>query len=375
MEAIKYAKGFYDANKNLEVHIALNSSSPIELAKSCFWIKKVYAIETSRKATKEMQTKGENTSFFKNIPKRWDYIITENRIILETQGRSKIYWLEKAFLEYLKLSKKFLHAKNGEGILFYTRKLPKSLKYKPGVQVTLNLPKTALNFVKKYDSKGKKICIMLGGSAGYCMYPHINSWIKIIKSLNRTFPDVKIYLTGVKKSIKGRTNTQAYTNKQINNLLKQFNNVIDCYDIGLWNQLALVKQCDIFISPHTGFGWLVSHVGTPWLVISGGDWEEVTAVFNGLPFYCVLPNDRNYPYWGQKSFNKYSNKGKIKGMDPEDLDKKIPEVIEGAKLLFDKDFIYKDALNKHILNIKKSNIRPDYKKKMLANPRSFEPSW
>ena len=57
---------------------------------------------------------------------------------------------------------------------------------------------------------------MLGGSAGYCMYPHINSWIKIIKSLNRTFPDVKIYLTGVKKSIKGRTNTQAYTNKQIN---------------------------------------------------------------------------------------------------------------------------------------------------------------
>jgi ADP-heptose:LPS heptosyltransferase len=375
MEAIKYAKGFHDANKDLEVHLALNSSAPIELAKVCPWIKKVYAIGTSREDTKEMQTKRENTSFFKKIPREWDYIITENRVILETAGRSKIYWLEEAFLEYLKLSKKFFHAKKGEGTLFYTRKLPSGLKYKSGVKVMLNIPRTALNFAKKYNSPGRKICILLGGSAGYCMYPHINSWVKIIKSLNNAFPDVKIYLTGVRKSLKGRTNTQAYTNKQIQSILKQFNNVVDCYDIGLWNQLALVQQCDIFISPHTGFGWLVSHVGTPWLALSGGDWEEVTAVFNGLPFYCVLPEDKHYPYWGQKSFNKYSSKGKIKGMIPKDLDKKIPEIIEGAELLFSKKFTYANAIKKHVQNIKRADIRQDYKKKMLTDVQSFKPSW
>lgn len=375
IEAIKYAKGFHDANKNLEVHVALNNSAPIELTKVCPWIKKTYAIGTSPKDTKEMLTKGANASFIKSIPKEWDYIVTENRIILEAQQGRQIYRQEEAFLGYLKLSKKLFHAKEGEGTLFYKRKLPKGLRYNSGIKVMLNLPKTALKFAKKYDYSGKKICIMLGGSAGYCMYPSIESWIKIIKSLNETFPDVRIYLTGVRKSKMGRTNTQAYTDKQIESLLKQFNNVVDCYDIGLWNQLAIVKQCNMFISPHTGFGWLVSHVGTPWLVISGGNFEEVKAVFNGLPFYCVLPDDKDYPYWESKNFDKYANQGKIKGMRPQDLDKKIPEIIEAADLLFSKDFSYKKAVKRNILNIKRANIRRDYKKKMLADMQSLKSSW
>jgi hypothetical protein len=134
--------------------------------------------------------------------------------------------------------------------------------------------------------------------------------------------------------------------------------MIDCYDIGLWNQLAIVKQSDVFLSPHSGFAFLAPCVNTPWLAISGGDWPEY--FFNHVPFYSVLPDNPEYPCYGDSStLDSGHRTGKIPDMDPQKFDKRIPEIVEAAKLLMDDGFTYEKALQRHRRNIQNANVRRD----------------
>ena len=353
LEALKMSKGFYNANKNIEIHVALNKETTYELAKACPWIKKYYAVDT-----KDILKHGVKAKSFKAIPKKWDYVLHDFRILNEVAGKNKLWSIEKAYVNYYKLTQKVFDVK-WQGNIWEKNKYPKELKYKPRSKIDLNLPKKSLSFVrKKYDHKDPKICMMLGGSAGYAYYPSIKTWIKIIKLLNKEIPNLKIYLTGVSESKKGRTHTQAYTNKNIEQL-KKLDNVVDCYDIGLWNQLALLKMCNVFISPHTGFAFLVPCVNTPWLAISGGDWPEY--FFNDIPFYSVFPDDKKYPYVGKGKYSKHTGNfsgkwGKIPHMNPKNLDKKISEIIKYTKILIDKKLTYKESVKLHVKNIKKKGF-------------------
>ena len=114
-----------------------------------------------------------------------------------------------------------------------------------------------------------------------------------------------------------------------------------------------MESCDIFLSPHTGFAFLAPCVGTPWLAISGGNWPEY--FFNNVPFYSVLPDNPDYPYQG--AIDTEGDSPKIPCMQPNNLDKKIPEIIEAAKLLLDKDFTYEKAVERHKQNITHANIK------------------
>jgi hypothetical protein len=58
-------------------------------------------------------------------------------------------------------------------------------------------------------------------------------------------------------------------------------------------QLAVVAECDVLISPHSGFAMAALAVGTPWLSIAGNKWPEF--YFNGTPFYSVLPDRSRFP--------------------------------------------------------------------------------
>jgi hypothetical protein len=68
---------------------------------------------------------------------------------------------------------------------------------------------------------------------------------------------------------------------------------VDAFDLALVEQLAVLEACDALLSPHSGFGFAASCVGTPWATISGGRWPEY--FFNGVPFRSVLPDPRRYP--------------------------------------------------------------------------------
>ncbi|MFH0906554.1 MAG: hypothetical protein V1824_04420 [archaeon] len=364
VEGLKYARGFYEANKDLEISIALNKYAPYNLANLCSWIKNIYPIDVY-----EILDKGNNASCLKQIPLKWDYIVTNNLPLLEARF-SDIGQEETGFLAYLNYCIHNFKSKSDEGKLYALKKgkyndsiesksfidrLPKELKYKIDSKIIFKLPKENLEFIKKYDYNGKKICIMLGGSGEACRYPSVDSWIKIIDSLNKKFKDLRIYITGIRKKIKGRTNTSAYSDKEINKIINSSENIIDCYDIGFLNQLALVESCDIFLSPHTGFGFLASCVATPGLTLSGGNWGEF--FYNGTPFYSIFPNDPNYPHSG--ALDTENRIEKIPGMNNTEIEKKNPEIITAVKLLLDKNFTYKKALAKHKENIAKANIRKD----------------
>ncbi len=357
-EALKYARGYLVANKGYEISIALNKYSPTELTQATPWIKHTYPIDIL-----EVGEKGEKAKTLKQLPRNWDYVLIDNRPMKEVGLRRDSIWpkangkrqqnLDGLLASYAAMGK-LLHSKHG---IFPIWTPPPGLKYSKEAYLNFEIPRKARGFVKKkYAFSGVKICIMLGGSKNAAAYPSVRSWMKIIRALTEAYPRSRIYITGVHATYKGRTTTRAYSKEKLAPLFKRFNNVVDCYDIGLWNQLALLKYCDMFISPHAGFAFLAPCVGTPWLTISGGNWSEY--FFNGVPFYSVFPDDPDFPYRNRVPHLVYKNKrwGKILPMQPERLEKKIPEIVHAAGLLLDPTFTYQKALRRHKWNIAHANV-------------------
>lgn len=344
VEALKFAKGYKNANKNLDVYLLLNARSAWELAKACPWIKKAYPVDAYQ--FRQYKSYKEKASALKGIPKTWDYIVADNRApnySVENEG-----W---EIRDCYSFTKDYFKARKGSGFT-YDSKHPEHqpIKYKPNSKITLQLPKEAIKFAEKYGHNGPKITILPAGSGKPKRYPSLKAWEEIIKAFNKEFPDAKIYLTGFNKVSK-KTRTRAYTQDQIENLVNKFDNVVNCCNIGLWNQLALIKNSDMLVSPHTGFSFLAQTVGTPWLAISGWWWPEY--LLNDVKFYSALPKCKFYPCNPGGPCDPKINAGKSSDcMSDKAIRKRIPEIMKGAKLLMDKKFTYKKALSMHLKKVK-----------------------
>jgi len=341
VEALKHAKGYKSANKNLDVYLLLNARSAWELVKGCPWIKKAYAVDPY-----EVRKKKENASSLKKVPKLWDYVITDNRAP-KYSGPDDGWEILRCY----EVTKDYFKARKGKGFT-YTSKDPSAqiLPCNPNSHIDIQIPAKALKFAERYRHSGLKITILPAGSGKPGRYPSIESWENIIKTFNKEFPDTKIYITGFNK-ISKKTRTRAYTLDQIKNLVNKFDNVVNCYNIGLWNQLALIKNSDILVSPHTGFSFLAQTVGTPWLAISGWWWPEY--ILNDVKFYSALPDCKLYPCNpGSPCDDKINAGKKADCMSDETIKKRISEIMKGAKLLMDKKFTYKKALSIHLKKVK-----------------------
>jgi len=366
VEGLKYAKGLLDTNADLEISIVLNNRTATELAEACNFLKAVYKVDE-----REINMFRDSAACIKRIPLEWDFYIWDNR----PQSPSKNE-MEEAFLRFADYCKRKLKVKEGIGTLF-PMTLPAPMKYTDEACVDIQLPDHAKGFANKYQRKGEKFCIMLSGGSvtkRYC--PSLKSWIRIINAINKNHPECTIYLLGARKSAGNeRSYTAAFSEEEIKSLLSRFDNIIDCYDLGLWNQLAIIKQSNIFISPHTGFGMVVLCIGKPWLTLSGGDWPEY--FFNkGVPFYSVFPNDKDYPHAGRtkySSWQKASSKNwlfskierrinniygrlQIPSFREKRVAKKIPEIINAIRLLLSSDFTYETAFKTHLSNLRSANI-------------------
>lgn len=357
VEALKYARGYYEANKNIDIYLLLNANSPIELANSYHWIKKTYPVSLL-----EVCKKGEKATCLRKIPKTWDYIISDSRVRDFKKG-----WDEDDLIYTQQILQKIFKANIARGytIIVHTGLNPNKeykkqiIPYSLNPQLSLSIPREFLQHVKKYKYYGSKICIMLGGSAGANQSPTVEIWQEICQSLFDNIPNLKIYFTGITKNVKGRTTTNDFTLKSIDSLVRKLSNAENCFNIGLWNQLALIRSCDLFLSPHTGFAFLAPIIGTPWLTISGCRWHEY--LFNHIPFYSILPECGYYPSQNEtkKGCGKLLSEDK-KSICMQDslLRNKIPEIIKGAKLLLSKEFTYRKAINLHLNKIKKPPYDP-----------------
>jgi hypothetical protein len=345
-EALKLARGFQAANPGLEVHVALAKRTTWECALAVDWLAGVHVMDGGAFAG---ATQEASRQMLESVPRRWDYLILNDWIMDDTAGQQHIHGEELELVSYLKASREYFIASHQAtvdtfDVQDWLPRLP-GLAYDVDAQVRLRVPDTAREWVERtFPQSGPSACVLLGGSGGPAHYPAVRSWVRILRALARAIPDLRLYVTGVRRRVAGRTATDAYSDAQVRTILESVPGAVDTYDLGLWRQLALVERASFLLSPHSGFAFLAPCVGTPWLTLSGGMYAE--NFYNGVPFFRVLPGNRQYPY-GQRLGLRYSaRRPRVPCMRPERLEKRIPAVIEGARLLLDPGFTFTAALKR-----------------------------
>jgi hypothetical protein len=190
------------------------------------------------------------------------------------------------------------------------------------------------------------ISVVLGGSSAPWLYPSAASWELILSSLRDRFPDAAFCLIG-KLIADGRTTTKI-TRSHVDRISAAVGDVIDCFDRPLLEQLAFVEGSDLYLSPHTGFGFAALAVGTPWLAVSGGHWHE--NFFNGVPFYSIIPDTRRYPCfaWDEPlpviEADDDGEGPRTPSMSAARIREDLPELMHAAELLIEQRLSYQQAL-------------------------------
>jgi len=333
IEALRYTLGYHKADSNYEISLVLSKHTPYFLADLCPWIKKTYTVDLP------WDTKASEVSqdLMSHIPQSWDYVVSD--------ARSKTTeYCPESYFTYYKLADQYFAVWIEKGFCG-----DKTIPYKPNCQLRFKLPEKNLSFAKKkiIDTK-VKIGIMFAG-ADYAEHnPSIESWQEMVDVLYKQYPDLSIYLFGrIERSDRG-TVTAGITKGDVESFLKRYPKSVNCFDMGLLNQLAIAKHCDVFVSPHTGFAFAVLSVGTPWLTISGTHWAEY--FYNGVPFYSVLPDCGKYPCYGRmlKECLENTKQGKrVLCMTRDRLRKGLPEILKGAEILINKKWDYETCLKGH----------------------------
>ena len=222
------------------------------------------------------------------IPRQWDWVLDDFRRHQDIQLA-----LFPGLRDYYRASDERLAATRGRSVVGAT---PPG--FVPHQQLRFTLPETARAATAQRLSPGAaatRIAVMPAGSSDRALYPSVESWTLILDALADAFGDVQIALIG-KRTRDARTAT-SIAGDDLARLLAHRTRPLDCFDLGLAEQLAIVEACGVFLAPHTGFGLAALAVGTPWLALSGGRWFEY--FFNRVPFRSIIPDTDRYPCFTQ----------------------------------------------------------------------------
>ncbi len=354
VEALKYAKGYVEANQDVEVFLLLNAAAPVELVDGFSWVCGTFPISVS-----DVAINGANAMSLRRVPRRWDFVITDYRVknLSDARDPPALVRAQAILQRVLKgRTEASTHRLRGPSEPLEAHPLP----YRLNARIDLSIPESARRQAEGRVSGARRICILPGGSERL-QNPSVEAWSSICAALHLAFSDLELYFTGVTRSTGAGTVTSGFSRRAISKLVKRCGPAENCFDIGLWNQIALIEQCDLLLSPHTGFAFLAATVGTPWLTLSGCRWPEY--LFNFVKFYSVLPECGSYPaLFATRSGCgwRLTHRRKALCMTDKLLEQKIPEIVYGAGLLMDKSFGYTEALKLHLEKLLSSpTLNPD----------------
>jgi hypothetical protein len=285
VEALHYCLGHHLAHPEREISVVLNAASAVELAGFCPFVSEAFAVDHPL-----LEPCPDSAARQAAIPRRWDWVLDDHRRHQQLQLE-----LFPGLRDYYLTSDRLLTATHGRTVVGATP--PGYVAHR---QLRLELPEAARAAAsRRFDERSEpsgagRIAVMPAGSGDRVLYPSAGSWRVILDALVDAFPGVQIALVG-KRARDGRTAT-AFTESEIVDLLAHRSRPLDCFDVPLPEQLAVVEACDVFLAPHTGFGMAALAVGTPWLALSGGRWFEF--FFNRVPFRSIIPDER-YPSFTQ----------------------------------------------------------------------------
>ena len=227
------------------------------------------------------------------------------------------------------------------------------LPYEREAQLCLPIPIEARKFAARYSYEGPRVCVLPAGGAGAHRSPTPAAWQLVCRALEAQLPGACFYFTGTTRSTGGRSYTRGWSSAMIEEICSGLGSAETALDIGIWNQLALIAQCDLFCSPHSGFGFLSQFVGTPWLALSCCPWREY--VLNGVPFYSALPDCDSYPSQTRTESGcgaRIARGERPACLEDRSLAARLGDIRRGAALLMDPSFEFTEACCVHARNLR-----------------------
>jgi hypothetical protein len=332
IEALRYCLGYKTASPHTHVSVLLNEATPVELARCCPFVDEVHAVPYRDFLVPD----GDPAAALAGVPRGWDWVVMNHR---EMQAGHAEF---RGFRVFYDAASDYFQPRLGRQ---WTGGQPPA--YRPHQQLRLDLPAAARAAAERTLRGRQAISVVLAGSsAERHLYPSAGSWELILAALVSHAPETVVCLIG-KLGEDGRT-TSRVDRAEVDRLLAAVPAAIDCFDRPLLEQLAIVERSNLFLSPHTGFGFAAVAVGTPWLTISGGRWHEM--FFNGVPFYSVLPDTDRYPCFdwsGPLPLLEADEDGegpRTPSMSAARIREDLPELLHGARLLIERRLSYEDAL-------------------------------
>jgi hypothetical protein len=293
IEALQYCLGHHRANPDMRLSVLLNALAPTELAQLCPFVERVYPVKLPGYPEDTAGlSEADCLAALRDVPCEWDYVLDNPRRTVRPHLEAV-----PGFALYYEASDLHLRARKARVLIGAN---PPG--YVPRGHLRLDLPREYRLRVRDILPSGRpRIAVLPGGSSERWLYPSISSWEIILEALARRFPEASFFLVG-KLGADGRTAT-SIGEAEVQRLPEACPRATNFFDIGLLDQLAAVEACDVFVSPHSGFGMAALAIGTPWLTISGGRWPEY--YFNGVPFYSLLPDPNLFPSFLSRSSESY----------------------------------------------------------------------
>ena len=333
IEALRRCQGYHACDPELDVSLVLNGAAPIELARCAPFVSEVFGVPYTSFGSRV----GNARRALRRVPRDWDYVVHHHAADELEQLRRY-----EGLRGYYEAARRHFRGRVAVGIA--GREPP---AYAPHQQLRLELPEDARARSRDELAGRRSIAVMPAGSSSLrALYPSVASWNRILGELERRFPDVAFTFVGRLRPEGGRT-VSGITRDEVDRLLASRRDAIDAFDRPILDQLALVERSALFLSPHTGFGFAAVAVGTPWLVLSGGDWHE--HFFNGVPFYSVLPKSSQPAFVRGRPLPMIDADSDGEGprtttMSVERIDEDLDELVEAAATLVEERLSYADAL-------------------------------
>jgi hypothetical protein len=325
IEALHYANGYHVADPALEISVALNAATPVELASFCPFVSAAYAIQ------QPLLERG--TPSLDHLPRDWTWVVDDAR-------RHQSIQLEMfpGLRDFYEASDRHLNAERGRRPAGFPPP-----PYRPHQPLRLVLPGRARSAAHALLGEHEAaIAVMPAGSSDRELYPSLRSWTLILDALADAFPGLRIALVG--KLTRDERSSTSLGADELAALLAHRSRPADIFDVPFSEQLAVVEACGLFLSPHTGFGLAALAVGTPWLTISGGRWFEY--YFNHVPFRSIIPDPERYP-----SFSQFAPELSTEVMSERRIEEDLDSIVAAAGELLSGTLGYEQALRDYFTEL------------------------
>jgi hypothetical protein len=341
IEALQYCLGHHRANPDMRLSVLLNALAPTELAQLCPFVEMVYPVKLpGYPEDTSGLSEADCLAALRDVPREWDYVLDNPRRTVRPHLEAV-----PGFALYYEASDLHLRARKARVLIGAN---PPG--YVPRGHLRLDLPRQNRLRVRDILPSGRpRIAVLPGGSSERWLYPSVSSWEIILEALARRFPEASFCLVG-KLGADGRTAT-SIGEAEVQRLLEACPRATNFFDVELLDQLAAVEACDVFVSPHSGFGMAALAIGTPWLTISGGRWPEY--YFNGVPFYSLLPDTdcfSSFSQFGELPVLEEDTDGegqRTPTMSRERILQDLDELLQATEWLVEGRLGYREALQSY----------------------------